>query len=388
MTLASGAACGHRPEVSLRAQSFSLRISHPAGRASGWRCVGQLIKHWLLPVAMLAMSALAIAGDTSSEPTGLQRDVIFTDYSPLAASTELMQRTMSPLRAERVRVELARSRKQMREQAIELVQERFAVYVPKKPPDSGYALLVFVPSWQNAILPQRWAPELDRNGMIYVSAANSGNAESILDRREPLALLAAHNIMRRYPINPQRVYIGGFSGGSRVALRIALGYPDVFHGALLIAGSDPIGDAQAPLPATELFRQFQTSTRLVYLTGNDDPLNVEQDAASRHSLREWCVFGLDSEIMSRAGHELPDPSSLHRALIALTNPLQIDPLKLAACRARVEEGLGLQLQKLTQSVASDNLRDAWHLLDNIDSRYGGLALPRSVDFARQINAHR
>jgi len=388
MTIAPDAASGHRREVSLRVQSFSPRISDPAGRACGWGFVAPLIKRWLLPVAMTAMSSLAIAGDTSSGSTGLQREVIFTDYAPVASSTELMQRLMSPLRAARVRVELARSRKQMREQAIDLSHERFAVYVPKRPPDSGYALLVFVPPWQNAILPQRWAPELDRNGMIYVSAANSGNAESILDRREPLALLAAHNIMQRYPVNSQRVYIAGFSGGSRVALRIALGYPDVFHGALLIAGSDPIGDAQAPLPATELFWQFQTSTPLVYLTGNYDSLNVEQDAASRQSLREWCVFGLDSEIMSRAGHELPDPGSLNRALQTLIDPVQIDPTKLAACRARVEGALGGGLQKVTEFVARDNRRNAWKLLDSIDSRYGGLALPRSVELAEQINARR
>jgi poly(3-hydroxybutyrate) depolymerase len=52
-----------------------------------------------------------------------------------------------------------------------------------------------------------------------------------------LALIAAQNAMAQYSVDPQQVYIGGFSGGSRVALRLALGYPDVFHGALLNAGS-------------------------------------------------------------------------------------------------------------------------------------------------------
>jgi len=71
-----------------------------------------------------------------------------------------------------------------------------------------------------------------------VTAANSGNDAPTIDRREPLALLAAHNTMKQYPVDPQQVYIGGFSGGARVALRLALAYPDVFHGALLNAGSD------------------------------------------------------------------------------------------------------------------------------------------------------
>jgi poly(3-hydroxybutyrate) depolymerase len=110
--------------------------------------------------------------------------------------------------------------------------------------------------------------------MILVSAANSGNGAGVLNRREPLALLAAENIMRSYPLDPERVYIGGFSGGSRMALRIARGYPDVFHGALLNAGSDPIGNAQIPLPPQELLRQFQESTRVVYVTGAHDNFNL------------------------------------------------------------------------------------------------------------------
>jgi len=109
---------------------------------------------------------------------------------------------------------------------------------PREHRRHGYALLVFVPPWPDARVPWGGPPSWNNTVVIFVSAANSGNDASILDRREPLALLAAQNVMRRYPIDPERVYVGGFSGGSRVALRIALGYPDVFHGALLNAGSD------------------------------------------------------------------------------------------------------------------------------------------------------
>jgi hypothetical protein len=59
-----------------------------------------------------------------------------------------------------------------------------------------------------------------------------------------------------------------------MALRSARGYPDVFHGALLNAGSDPIGNAQSPLPPQELLRQFQESTRVVYVTGAHDNFNL------------------------------------------------------------------------------------------------------------------
>jgi hypothetical protein len=49
-----------------------------------------------------------------------------------------------------------------------------------------------------------WAEILERRGVIFVSAENSGNEANVLDRREPLALLAAPNTMQRYRVDPQQ----------------------------------------------------------------------------------------------------------------------------------------------------------------------------------------
>jgi len=342
----------------------------------------------VLQLGWISTPPLAFAGDTQLGEIGLQRDVVFTDYSPLSSNTELAQRLLSPLYAAGVHRELVQSGQTLREQPIDLTREHFAVYVPAEAPAQGYALLVFVPPWQEAAVPRTWIPILDRLGIIFVTAAQSGNEENIFDRREPLALLAAYNIMHRYRVDPERVYIGGFSGGSRVALRIALGYPDLFHGALLMGGTDPIGDVQAPLPAPELFRRFQDSTRLVYLTGEEDSLNLDKDIASRSSLREWCVFDVDTEAMPRQGHEVADPSSLDQALKALAKHDRANPAKLANCRARMDWDLRVKLQQLADVLAAGKLDDARELLQKIDSRYGGLAAPQTVAAAEQIHSHR
>src|SRR6202166_201918 len=252
--------------------------------------------------------------DTVTGFTGLQSDVVFSDYSPLSSSAELLRRLLSPLNAVQVSKKLARSAVALRDQPIDLAQERFTVYVPSHSAAEGYGLLVFVPPWENAMLPRGWAEILDRHGMIFVSAANSGNAASILDRREPLALLAAHNVMQRFHVDPERTYVGGFSGGSRVALRLALAFPDVFRGAFLNAGSDPIGDARVPLPPPELFSRFQETTRIVYISGKDDAINVDKDAASTDSMLEWCVFDWYAERSPWTGHEVARPTVLGPAL--------------------------------------------------------------------------
>ena len=362
-----------------------IRIGWPA--ACGWCYLARVIERCLLMLIALMMPLFAAAADVPVG-TGLQKDVVFTDYSPLSRSMELARRMLSPLNAMRVNQELARSGQAAREQSIDLPHEKFAVYVPAHARPNGYALLVFVPPWQEAAVPPRWTLALDRHGMIFVSAANSGNTADVLDRREPLALLAAYNIMRRYRVDPDKIYIGGFSGGSRVAMRIALGYPDLFHAALLDAGSDPIGDAQIPLPAADLFHQFQDSTRLVYATGQRDDDHLDKDVHSRDSMQAWCVFHLNTVAMPWAGHDLADPASLNRALDALLEPAKPDPDKLAACRSHIEKELTAQLKQVDDLLANGKRDDARTVLNKLDAHYGGLAAPRSTELEKTLETQR
>jgi predicted esterase len=249
---------------------------------------------------------------------------------------------------------------------------------PEKPPE-GYRLMVFVPPWQKAQLPNGWGPILDRFGMIFVTAARSGNEEDIVSRREPLALIAAQNMLARYPIDPVRVFVGGMSGGARMALRLALAYPDLFHGALLNSGSDVIGTIYEPLPSAALFRQFQTGTRLLYVTGNQDAANVEAETRSKRSMQDWCVSDVASIRMSFTGHEVAPPAVLTRALQALLQPERPDPDRLASCRAAIEAEIADGLGKTDALLASGKRADAQKTVKDIDAKFSGLAAPHSVE---------
>jgi dienelactone hydrolase len=336
--------------------------------------------------ALLTIPLIVSAQESSDLVTGLQRDVIFSEYSPLSGSLELARRTLSPL----ANVEIARAMKNaaLRPQAVDLMQERFSVYVPAQRPPQGYALMAFIPPWRDAHVPPGWAAILDEHAMIFVSAARSGNEENVLDRRIPLALLGAYNIMQRYPIDPDRVYIGGFSGGSRVALRIALAYPDLFRGVLLNAGSDPIGDSGALLPPDDLFAKFQSSSRLVYVTGTADEWNIQHDMDSRDSMKSWCVFGTVVETMPKVGHEIAVPYSAGHALTALDQHSSVDPGKLSACRARVARELAADSQRIADLLDRDKPHDAWRSLTKFDIRYGGLAAPEIVQLEQRIGSRR
>jgi dienelactone hydrolase len=326
---------------------------------------------------------LACADSTSTGNPGAQSNVLFTEYDPLSSSAELVKRLLSPLYALAVEQEARGKGQDLGTQAIDLAKEKFALYVPSHAPTHGFSLLVFIPPWSEARVPAQWTSTLERHGTIFVSAANSGNDANVLDRREPLALLAAINVMRRYPVDAQQVFVGGFSGGARVALRLALGYPDVFRGALLNSGSDAIGNAEMPLPPAYLFRQFQDSARIVYVTGEHDDLRLAEDARSRKTMEEVCVFGVDTRTMPGRSHELADSTALNRALTALLAPAPVEVKSSGECRARLETDVTAQLNHVEDLFASGALSEARRLLEKIDVRYGGLAAPRSVELMNQ-----
>lgn len=321
----------------------------------------------------LLFGAPAAAGTIST--------VTFDQYSPLATNTELARRFLTPLAAAAVPQRLAQMGKTLSAWPVKLSEESFLLYVPLPPPPGGYGLLVFIPPWDSARLPDGWEDVLDRNGLIFVSASRSGNDQSDLGRREPLALLAEENVAARYKLNPDRIFIGGFSGGSRVAMRTALAYPDVFRGALLDAGSDAIGNERAPMPGPELLHRFQEATRLVYITGARDITRLSMDSASIRSMRNWCQFNIE-EIRPDSDHTVADPHVFGRAIDALLEPISPDSSKLVSCREAIDADLSAQVQQFHALEASGKADEARTLLTDIDRHFGGLAAAETVQAPR------
>jgi len=312
-------------------------------------------------------------------------EVTFSRYSESADNEERARRLLSPLTVMRLENELAQSGRTLKGQPIKLGDERFSIYLPSQHPAKGFGLLVFVPPWQDGRLPPGWSTVLDRHGTIFVSALKSGNEENVFNRREPLALLAAGNVMALYPVDPERIYIGGFSGGARSALRLALGYPDLFRGALLNAGSDPIGDRDIPLPPRELFGRFLTSTQIVYVTGERDAEHATDDSLSLRSLHQWCMFNTDSQTELRTGHVVASASSLSRALGYLEEGAHPDTAKVAACSSGIEAELAQRLQSAEALINAGRRADAEKQLRSIDERFGGLAAPHSTELAARLH---
>jgi pimeloyl-ACP methyl ester carboxylesterase len=340
---------------------------HPGAWLSRWACSRRA-------VVVLATAACAQQRTVSPSPATVLEDVVFSSYSPLSRTAEIARRTLPPLTVRRGEEAFAARGERFQEQPVDLSKEKFTLYVPGgAPPGEGYGVLVFVAPWAEPTRALRWQLPLNRHRLIFVSASNSGNDASVLDRRLPLALLGYENVRLRYPIDPKRVYIGGLSGGSRVAEITALAYPDVFRGALLNAGSDPIGPQSGIyLPPADLFEKFQ-KTRIVFATGEKDELNLRDDGATRASLKEWCVFDVAVKTARGLAHEPLDAPGLERALSALDEHSATDPDERARCIERIQRELGARLEEAAAAIARRDRPRARELLAAISHRYGGLA---------------
>jgi tetratricopeptide (TPR) repeat protein len=234
------------------------------------------VPHQELPPELAARLAAPSEAPRAGRPGSYK--VAFQERSPLSALPEVLRRA-----------DLDRTKELKvtpRALAYRLGEESFEVVVPEgEPPAAGWGLVAWVSPWEFGGLSQVAGPTLANvlkdHRMIWVGANRAGNDRPRLDRWG-LALDAADRMQRLYRIDPARVYVAGHSGGGRAASALALLYPDVFRGALMMMGVDwyrdlPVSDKPgaswlAPFhkPPQDLLRLARERSRLVLLTGERD----------------------------------------------------------------------------------------------------------------------
>jgi len=129
--------------------------------------------------------------------------------------------------------------------AYHVSNEVFQVIVPTSySTNQTWGLLVWVSAADEPRVPRDWDAELSVHRLLVVSAHHGGNERDTVDRFR-LALDATCNICRRYTIDPKRIYVGGFSGGARIASMLGVAYADLFCGTLCVCGVD----FYQPIPA-------------------------------------------------------------------------------------------------------------------------------------------
>ena len=181
------------------------------------------------------------------------------------------------------------------------------MYVPESyDPTRPAGLMVYISPTDKGWLPRRWQPVIDDSNLIWIAAHESGN-EEIVARRMLYAVLGPQIVRSMYFIDPDRVYLSGFSGGGKVSGMVAINFANVFRGAIYICGAEHwIEDPP------EHFSHVERN-RYVFLTGSND---FNRDLTSR-IFRKYEAAGLSNiEFIKvpRMGHSNPPTRYFQKAV--------------------------------------------------------------------------
>jgi predicted esterase len=137
------------------------------------------------------------------------------------------------------------------------------VYLPNNNSTVKPGVMVYISPGETGQIDSRWRSVMDQQNMIYIAANDSGNRRRV-NRRMVLAVMAIKALAQQHSFATDHIIVAGFSGGGRVASKLASQYPEVFTGALYICGVD-------------YWKKDQTSTvdrllqnKFVFLTGSRD----------------------------------------------------------------------------------------------------------------------
>jgi poly(3-hydroxybutyrate) depolymerase len=183
---------------------------------------------------------------------------------------------------------------------------RRIIYHVRVPPGAApHGVLVFVSPRDDAEPREGWADVLDRRNLAWIAAEDFGN-DKRSSQRVLVALMALKQLQRTLPLDRDRLYIGGMSGGGRVASQALARFPGFFSGALCIVGADFV------TPDSALVAELATK-RVVFMTGDGD--------FNRREIRRVYSRYLDAGVsqshlldLEDFEHQYPDADQLDAAL--------------------------------------------------------------------------
>lgn len=181
---------------------------------------------------------------------------------------------------------------------------RYRVRIPQSGGLSG--VLVFVRPDESGETPRTWAAELDRQNLIWIAAEDFGNdrpsAQRVLAALAGLALIESTEA-----VDVKRLYIGGVSGGGRIASQVIMRFPQHFNGALYIVGADFWASTEEPSKSRFI------ENRYVFITGDRDFNRRDMRHVFQRYQRAGAVHALLMELPG-LGHEYPNTKQLGQAI--------------------------------------------------------------------------
>jgi hypothetical protein len=204
-----------------------------------------------------------------------------------------------------------------------ITNETFLLNAPKETTtNQSWGVLIWISPSDDPGIPEEWVREVTEHHLLFAAARRSGNARHPLDRIR-LALDATCNMCRQYKIDRSRIYVGGFSGGSRIASMLGVAYADIFTGTLCCSGVNFYTDVPAGggkyypgtfVPDPGVLLQAKRKGRFVLLTGEHDENRENTERVSTKGFKSEGFRNVLYLEIAGLRHEMPTATDLGTAL--------------------------------------------------------------------------
>lgn len=190
---------------------------------------------------------------------------------------------------------------------LDSTRHTYEVFVPPRvDAKKGLPLVLFIPAGPT---PAGW-PQLksvcEGRGIAFASPHGAGN-DTPLPRRVRIVLDVLDDLRRQLPIDPDRTYFAGFSGGGRVACAIAFALPEICGGVM------PVCAAEGLREESWLRRRAGDRLSAALVTGETDFNRGEIEILRGPMLRD---VGVRTRwfVARGSGHAIPDAATLGQAV--------------------------------------------------------------------------
>jgi len=203
----------------------------------------------------------------------------------------------------------------------ESTDQRFELYVPASyNAERPAPLILFISPGQKGTGLAQFRALCDREGVLFASPHQAGN-QTPGPRRVRIVMDTLDEVRRRYRIDPDRTYIGGFSGGGRIAFAIATALPEYFGGILPVCAGGELR------PESWLRQRVIDRLRIALITGEKD---FNRGEIERLTQTQLSSVGVNSRVWTASGlgHGIPSDQTLSEAYHWLEEGLK-DRQKLA-----------------------------------------------------------
>jgi len=207
--------------------------------------------------------------------------------------------------------------------AYDVNKEEFEIIIPAAYQKAkAHGLFIWINAGNEPQIAKEWEPVLARNELVFIGAKNSGNSRNIFDRIR-LAIDANDNLRKYLNIDGRRVYVSGFSGGSRVASMLGVAWGEMFSGSICcmgvnfytdVAGTDGKIYGLSYIPDETLLPLVKEHCRFALITGEKDfnlpnTLGAFENGFKKEGFKHVQTFTVPGH-----GHQPPPAEWLEKAI--------------------------------------------------------------------------